>query len=165
MYLNSFISLSEILVIYGCEDHFRINRCFIRLCTDRDRIVHDVIDQAGIAMGVACNGTHGCLVDGKEQRLSFFVVQIPYLLLNRLKHTRLVALGGYAQDETELLLEFGDTDSRQAYVFHVVKVRVEILCKATEGIRLPHAGAGGEQAAAAGILEVIKAGSHLPEVF
>ena len=105
------------------------------------------------------------IVDGKEQRLSFFVVQIPYLLLNRLKHIRLAALGGYAQDETELLIEFGDTDSRQAYVFHVVKVRVEILCKATEGIRLPHAGAGGEQTDAAGILEVIKAGSHLPEVF
>ncbi len=103
-------------------------------------------------------------VDSKEQGLPFFVIEIPDLVLYGTEHSWLSALAADAEDRAELLVKFSNADCGKADIFHVVKVWIEGLREAAQGVCLPHARAGGEQPDPPGILQIIQAGSHLVKV-
>ena len=96
-----------------------------------------------------------CLVDGEKERLSLLVVEIPYLLLYRPEHGGLSSFVADTEDGTELLVEVGNTDGGQADVFHMVKVRVQVLCETAQAEGFSHARACGEETDAPGVLKEI----------
>lgn len=55
-----------------------------------------------------------CFINGKEQGLAFFLIQVINLLLNGAEHTGFSAFVGHPEDGTELLVEISSTDCGQA---------------------------------------------------
>ena len=84
-------------------------------------------------MAVYC-GKRSCLHDVPGTTINLF--------LYRFEHTRLSTFIADAEYRTELLVEFGNADRRQADILHMVQVRVQALCKAAQGKGFFHAGAG-----------------------
>ena len=102
-----------------------------------------------------------CLVDGKEERLFLFPVEIEYLFLYSPEHAGFTAFWLYAQGRAELAVELHDADGGEAEIFHVVKIRVKAFRKAAQGKGLAHAGAGGKKPYAPCVFQVIQTGEHL----
>ena len=100
----------------------------------------------------------------QKQGLTLFVVKIPDLFLYGFEHPGFSAFIAYTQDVTKLLIELRHTDCGKTDVFHMVEIGIQPLREAPEGVGFPHAGAGGKEADAPGVLQVIQTGSHLPEV-
>ncbi|KAI4449713.1 hypothetical protein C823_004242 [Eubacterium plexicaudatum ASF492] len=86
------------------------------------------------------------------------------MLLYGPEHPGFAASRLYSQYRAELAVELHDAYGGKTDVLHMVKVRVEPLCKTAESKRLPHARACSEQTNAPGILEVIRPGEHLRDV-
>ena len=106
-----------------------------------------------------------CLIDGKEEGLLFFPVEVEDLLLDRPEHAGFAPSGLYAKRTAELTVEFHDADGREAEILHVVKVGVQVSGKTAQRKGFAHAGTCGEQADSPGILEVVQPREHLRDVF
>jgi len=111
----------------------------------------------------ACGEVLG-LVNGQKKGLLLFPVKVEDLLLYGPEHPGFAASRLYSQYRAELAVELHDAYGGKTDVLHMVKVRVEPLCKTAESKRLPHARACREQTNAPGILEVIQPGEHLRDV-
>lgn len=59
-----------------------------------------------------------CFIDGKEQGMTFFLIQVIDLFLDSLEHAGLSTFVGYTKDGTELFVEICNTDGGQTDVFH-----------------------------------------------
>ena len=101
-----------------------------------------------------------CFINGKEQGLSFFFVQIGDLLLDGFEHTGLTAFigsGPYVPKEHVV-------DGGQAQVFHVEETGIQTGSKAPESVRLSHARSGSKYPDPPDILEIIQAVGHFGKV-
>lgn len=81
-----------------------------------------------------------CFINGKEQGLAFFLIQVINLLLNGAEHTDFPAFIGHSEDGTELLIEIGNTDCGQAGVFHVEEAGIQTGSKTAQAEGFSHAG-------------------------
>ena len=61
----------------------------------------------------------------KDERLPLFPVKVFNLLLDGLEAAGLASPEAHSEDLAQFAVEFGNADSRQADVFHVVLVRDE----------------------------------------
>ena len=65
------------------------------------------------------------LIHCKDERLPLFPVKVFNLLLDGLEAAGLASPEAHSEDLAQFAVEFGNADSRQADVFHVVLVRDE----------------------------------------
>lgn len=105
-----------------------------------------------------------CFINGKEQGLSFFLIQVINLLLNGAEHTGFPAFVGHPEDSTELLVEISNTDCGQADVFHVEEAGIQAGSKTTQAEGLPQAGSCSKNTNAPYVLEIVQAVCHLGKV-
>ena len=122
-------------------------------------VVHEHLDVLQDAGGEVL-----CLIDCQQEGLFLVLVEVEDLFLYGAEHAGLAAPWLHAQNRAELAVELHDADGGETDVLHVVEVRVEALCKAAQGEGLAHAGAGGEEPDAPGVLQVIQTGRHLRDV-
>ncbi len=95
-------------------------------------------------------------INGQEQGLSFFFVQIGDLFLDGFEHTGLTAFIGYTEEGTELFVKISHADGGQAQVFHVEETGIQTGSKASESVRLSHARFGSKYPDPPDILEIIQ---------
>lgn len=81
-----------------------------------------------------------CFINGKEQGLSFFFVQIGDLLLDGFEHTGLTAFIGYTEEGTELFVKINHADGGQAQVFHVEETGIQTGSKHRRAYDFPMPG-------------------------
>lgn len=104
------------------------------------------------------------LINGQDEGLAFFFIQVEYLLLDCPETPRLPTLVTDAEDIAEGLIELCDTDRGEAHVLHAAKVRVQLLFKAAQPIGFPHPAMRSEDADPTDILQIIQAFCHLAEI-
>ena len=93
---------------------------------DQCKVVHGIIAVSHEHLDVIENAGIQVLgfINGEEERLSFFSVEICDLFLNCLKHTGLATFVGDTENGAELFVKVCNTDGGKAQVFHVVQTGI-----------------------------------------
>ena len=85
-------------------------------------------------------------IDGKAERAFFLMVEIVYLLLYGPEHLGLGAAWLHSKDRAQKMVEFPDTDCREADILHMPQVLVYAFGKTAQSEGFSHAGLCGKDA-------------------